>query len=50
MIKQGFELTNVKKIGVNSQSCKFYSSFENIFLNWKISGREISKFGISYLP
>ena len=28
MIEQGFELKNVKKLGVNSQSCKFYSSFK----------------------
>ena len=28
MIKQWFELKTVKKIGLNSQSCKFYSSFE----------------------
>ena len=28
MIEQGFELKNVKKLGVNSQSCKFYPSFK----------------------
>ena len=28
MIEQGFELNNVKKLGVNLQSCKFYSSFK----------------------
>ena len=28
MIGKGFELKNVKTIGVNSQSCKWYSSFE----------------------
>ena len=30
MIVQGFELKNVKKIGVNSQSCKFYASFKRV--------------------
>ena len=30
MIEQGFELKNVKKLGVNSQSCKFYSFFEYV--------------------
>ena len=28
MIEQGFELKNLNNIGVNSQSCKFYSSSE----------------------
>ena len=28
MIEQGFELKNVKKLGVNSLSCKFHSSFK----------------------
>ena len=28
MIEKGFELKNVKKIGVNSKSCKFYTSLE----------------------
>ena len=28
MIEQGFELKNVKKLGVNSQSSIFYSSFK----------------------
>ena len=28
MIEQGFEFKNVKKLGVNSQSFKFYPSFK----------------------
>ena len=28
MTEQGFELKNVKKLGVNSQSCKFDSPFK----------------------
>ena len=28
MIEEGFQLKNVKKLGVNLQSCKFYPSFE----------------------
>ena len=34
MIEQGFELKNVKILGVNSQKCKFYSYFECIEI-WK---------------
>ena len=49
MIEQGFGLKNAKKLGVNSQSCKFYSSFE-CFEIGKKAGREISQFGIAYLP
>ena len=30
MKEQGFELKNVKKLGVNSQSCKFHSSFKYV--------------------
>ena len=26
MIEQGFELKNVKKLGLHAQSCKFYTS------------------------
>ena len=39
MIEQGFELKNVKKLGVNSQSCKFYSSFEYVEIGEKHEGR-----------
>ena len=39
MIEQGFGLNNVKKIGVNSQSCKFYSSFECVETGKKQKGR-----------
>ena len=28
MIEQGFEIKNVNKIGVDSQSCNFYSSIK----------------------
>ena len=27
---EGFELKNVKELGVDSQSCKFYSSFDYV--------------------
>ena len=39
MIEQGFELKNVKKLGVNSQSCKFYPSFECVEIGKKQEGR-----------
>ena len=28
MIEQGFEIKNIKKLCVNSQSCNFYSSLK----------------------
>ena len=49
MIEQGFELKNVKKVGVNSQSCKFYTTFKCVEIREK-AGREVSQFGIFYLP
>ena len=40
MTEQGFGVKNVKKnIGVNSQSCKFYSSFKYVELEKKQEGR-----------
>ena len=39
MIEQGFELQNEKKLGVNSQSCKFYPSFEFVEIGKLREGR-----------
>ena len=49
MIEQGFELKTIKKI--KCKLAKFYILFIfGMCQNWKIAEREISKFGISYLP
>ena len=42
MIEQGCELKNVKKIGVNSQSCEVYSSFECVEIGKKQEGRQVN--------
>ena len=39
MIEQGFELMNVKKLGVNSQSCKLNSCYECVEIGKKQEGR-----------
>ena len=36
MTEQGFYIKNVKKLGVNSQSCNFYSSFKCVnIVKWQ---------------
>ena len=39
MIKQRFELKNVKELGVSTQNCNFYSFFECVEIGKKQEAR-----------
>ena len=39
MIEQGLDLMNEKKLGVNSQGCKFYSSIKCVKIGKQQEGR-----------
>ena len=41
MIEKGFALKNVKKLGVNSQSCKFCSSYECVEIGKQQKGSKV---------